>query len=252
MTAKKTAEKTDTTADADEIARFTAIAAEWWDPKGKFRPLHQLAPVRMAFIRDQVMSHLGLDAESAEPFKGLDILDVGCGGGLVSEPLARLGANVTAIDAGDANVDIARHHAETLGLEIDYRHALAEDLLAEGRTFDIVVSLEVVEHVADLPMFLRCCAGLVRPGGGLALSTINRTVKSLAFAKIAAEYVLRWVPVGTHDWKKFVKPSELAAALRPAGLDIVGLEGMGYDPVGDTWRASRNLDMNYLAYAVKR
>lgn len=239
------------TADAEEIARFTAVAAEWWDPKGKFRPLHQLAPVRMGFIRDRVTAHLGLDPAAGQPFRGLEILDVGCGGGLVSEPLARLGANVTAIDAGNANIDVARHHAETVGLAIDYRNALPEDLLAEGRAFDVVVSLEVVEHVADLPLFLRSCADLVRPGGGLALSTINRTLKSLGLAKVMAEYVLRWVPAGTHDWKKFVKPSELAAALRPAGLEIAALEGMSYDPIADIWRASRDLEVNYLAYAIK-
>lgn len=242
---------TATTADADEIARFTAIAAEWWDPTGKFRPLHQLAPVRMAFLRDRIVDHLGLDPAATAPLKGLKILDVGCGGGLVSEPLARLGARVTAIDAGDANIDVARHHAETVGLDIDYRHALAEDLLAEGRTFDVVVSLEVVEHVADLGLFLETCAGLVRPGGGMALATINRTLKSLALAKVAAEYLLRWVPAGTHDWKKFVKPSELAAALRHSGMEIAALEGVSYDPIGDVWRPSRDLDMNYLAYAVK-
>lgn len=239
------------TADADEIARFTAIADEWWDPRGKFRPLHQLAPVRMGFIRDRVTAHLGLDTAAVEPFKGLKILDVGCGGGLVSEPLARLGAAVTAIDAGERNIDVARHHAETVGLTIDYRNAQPEDLLAEGMTFDVVVSLEVIEHVADLPAFLQACAALVRPGGCMALSTINRTGKSFALAKFLAEYVLRWLPVGTHDWKKFVKPSELAAGLRGSGLEITALDGMSYNPVADTWRLSRDLDVNYLAFATK-
>ncbi len=239
------------TADAEEIARFTAIAEEWWDPRGKFRPLHQLAPVRMAFIRDRVTAHLGLDPAAAEPFKGLKILDVGCGGGLVSEPLARLGASVTAIDAGERNIDVAQHHAETVGLAIDYRNAQPEDLLAEGETFDIVVSLEVIEHVADLPAFLSACGALVRPGGGMALSTINRTAKSFALAKFLAEYVLRWLPVGTHDWKKFVKPSELAAGLRASGLDVAALDGMSYNPIDDSWRLSRDLDVNYLAFATK-
>lgn len=239
------------TADAEEIARFTAIAEEWWDPRGKFRPLHQLAPVRMAFIRDRVTAHLGLDPAATEPFKGLKILDVGCGGGLVSEPLARLGASVTAIDAGERNIDVARHHAGTVGLAIDYRNAQPEDLLAEGETFDIVVSLEVIEHVADLPAFLAACGALVRPGGGMALSTINRTAKSFALAKFLAEYVLRWLPVGTHDWKKFVKPSELAAGLRQSGLEISALDGMSYNPVSDSWRLSHDLDVNYLAFAAK-
>lgn len=240
-----------TTADAEEIARFTAIAAEWWDPDGKFRPLHQLAPVRMSFIRERVCAHFGLDTAAKEPFKGLKALDVGCGGGLVSEPLARLGAEVTAIDAGAENIDVARHHAQTLGLGIDYRNAQPEQLLSEGLSYDLVVNMEVVEHVADLGLFMQSSAAVLKPGGAMVLSTMNRTVKSLALAKIMAEYVLRWLPVGTHDWKKFVKPSELAAHLRAAGLDVTALEGMTYTPVADTWRLSSDLDVNYLAFAVK-
>jgi len=239
------------TADTDEVARFAAIAEEWWDAKGKFRPLHQLAPVRMAFIRDQIVRHLDILNDNNTPFKGLKILDVGCGGGLVSEPLARLGADVTAIDAAARNIEVAKVHAKQSGLSIDYRNIQPEDLVAEGLQFDIVVSLEVVEHVADLDAFLAACGAMVRPGGGMVLSTINRTVKSLALAKVMAEYVLRWLPIGTHDWKKFVKPSELATSLRPAGLEISALEGMSYDPIGDTWRLSHDLDINYMAYAKK-
>jgi 2-polyprenyl-6-hydroxyphenyl methylase/3-demethylubiquinone-9 3-methyltransferase len=239
------------TVDADEVARFSAIAEEWWDPNGKFRPLHQLAPVRLGFIRDQVTARLGLDAAAEAPYKGLKILDVGCGGGLVSEPLARLGADVTAIDASERNIEIARLHAGQMGLEIDYRATQPEDLAATGATFDIVVTLEVVEHVADLDAFLQACASMVRPGGGMALSTINRTLKSLALAKVMAEYVLRWLPVGTHEWRKFVKPSELAAGLRHAGMDLTALEGMHYDPIADQWTAGGNLDINYLAFAAK-
>lgn len=239
------------TADTDEVARFAAIAEEWWDANGKFRPLHQLAPVRMAFIRNQIVKHLDLENDTDMPFKGVKILDVGCGGGLVSEPLARLGADVMAIDAAARNIEVAKVHAEQSGLSIDYRNIQPEDLVAEGVMFDIVVSLEVVEHVADLNEFLAACSAMVRPGGGMVLSTINRTIKSLALAKIMAEYVLRWLPVGTHDWKKFVKPSELAANLRPSGLEISALEGMSYDPLGGIWRLSQDLDINYMAFAKK-
>tara|TARA_R110000787_G_scaffold285173_2_gene400258 strand:- start:216173 stop:217078 length:906 start_codon:yes stop_codon:yes gene_type:complete len=240
------------TADPKEIAQFAAIAEEWWDPTGKFRPLHQLAPVRLAFIRDHLVAHFGLDDAAALPLKGLRILDVGCGGGLISEPLARLGAQVTAIDAAERNIEIAKLHADEGGLKIDFRAAMPEDLLGEGKTYDVVVSLEVVEHVADLDAFLKACATLVAPGGALVLSTMNRTVKSLALAKVMAEYVLRWLPVGTHDWKKFVKPSELATGLRDTNLEITALSGMSYTPIADIWRLSNDLDVNYLAFARHR
>jgi len=239
------------TADADEVARFVAIAEQWWDPNGKFRPLHQLAPVRLGFIRDQVTARLGLDADAEQPFKGLKILDVGCGGGLVSEPLARLGASVTAIDAAERNIEVAKLHAEQSGLRIDFRAMQPEELVETGAMFDIVVNLEVVEHVADLQAFLQASATMVRPGGGMVLSTINRTLKSLAMAKIMAEYILRWLPVGTHEWHKFVKPSELAAGMRDTGMQITALQGMHYDPIADQWRAGGNLDINYLAFAKK-
>lgn len=237
--------------DADEIARFTAMAEEWWDPNGKFRPLHQLAPVRLAFIRDQITALFGLDAQAVTPFKGLKILDVGCGGGLVTEPLARLGAEVTAIDAGERNIEVAKLHAQQTGLQIDYRVMQPEVLAKTGARFDIVINLEVVEHVADFDAFMQASASMVRPGGGMVLSTINRTLKSLALAKVMAEYVLRWLPVGTHEWRKFVKPSELSAGLRRAGMDITALQGMHYDPLADVWSAGNNLDVNYLAFAKK-
>ena len=239
------------TADADEVARFAAIAEEWWDPNGKFRPLHQLAPVRLAFIRDQITARFDLDPEADAPFKGLKFLDVGCGGGLVTEPLARLGAEVTAIDAAERNIEVAKLHAAEGGLDIDYRAMQPEDLSATGADFDIVVNLEVVEHVADLNAFMAASAAMVRPGGGMVLSTINRTLKSLALAKVMAEYVLRWLPVGTHEWHKFVKPSELARGLRDAGMEVTALQGMHYDPLADRWRTGRSLDVNYLAFAKK-
>ena len=239
------------TADTEEVARFAAIAEAWWDPNGKFRPLHQLAPVRLGFIRDQVTKRFDIDPDADKPFEGLKFLDVGCGGGLVTEPLARLGADVTAIDAAERNIEVAKLHAAESGLDIDYRVMQPEDLVATGAAFDVVVNLEVVEHVADLNAFMTASAAMVKPGGGMVLSTINRTLKSLALAKVMAEYVLRWLPVGTHEWRKFVKPSELARGLRQAGMEITALEGMHYDPLSDRWRAGPNLDINYLAFAKK-
>jgi len=239
------------TAAADEIARFTAIAEAWWDPAGDFRPLHRLNPVRLEFIRDHVCRHFGRDAMKPEPFKGLAVIDIGCGGGLLAEPMRRLGAFVTGIDAGKENIEIARLHAEQMGLDIDYRHQVPEDLDREKGRYDIVLNMEVVEHVADLDAFLAAAANLVKPGGVTALSTLNRTLKSLALAKIGAEYVLRWLPPGTHDWKKFVRPSELAAGLRRHGVEITDLKGMSYDPIGADWSLSRDLGVNYLAFGVK-
>ncbi len=240
------------TASADEVARFTAIAENWWDAKGEFAPLHKLNPVRIAFIRDRVAAHYGRDPLlGPAPLEGLRLLDIGCGGGLLTEPMARLGAEVTGIDAGEENIAIARLHASQCGLEIDYRCVLPEDLMKEERRFDVVLNMEVVEHVADLGLFLKASSDLLAPGGVMATSTINRTLKSLALAKIGAEYILRWVPAGTHDWKKFVKPSELAAGLRPNGVDITDLKGMAFAPLKDEWRLSPNLDVNYLAFAVK-
>lgn len=236
------------TASPDEIERFSAIAEEWWDDTGKFRPLHRLNPVRIEFLRDALCGHFGRDAALVRPLAGLRLLDVGCGGGLASEPLCRLGAEVTAIDAGEETIAVAAAHAEQSRLEINYRQCLPEALASEGVTFDAVISLEVVEHVPDLDEFLGAVASLVAPGGCLIMGTINRTLKSLALAKIAAEYILRWVPAGTHDWNKFVRPSELANGLRPHGLDILTIKGTVYNPVNGDWRLSADTGVNYLAY----
>ena len=240
------------TAEADEIARFAAIAESWWDPNGDFRPLHRLNPVRLEFICQHVARHFDRDPLGPEPFKGLDVLDIGCGGGLLCEPMRRLGAAVTGIDAGQEAIEIAKAHAQQSGLDIDYHHRLPEELEAEKGRFDVVLNMEVVEHVADFRVFLAISAGLVKPGGAMVLSTLNRTLKALALAKIGAEYVLRWLPRGTHDWRKFVRPSELAAGLKSGGADITELKGMSYDPIGDEWRLSGDLAVNYLAFAVKR
>ncbi len=239
------------TASEDEVARFTAMAEEWWDPHGKFRPLHQLNPPRIDFVRAHVVRRFARDLAGNRPFEGLTLLDVGCGGGLLSEPMHRLGATVTGIDAGEKNIGIARTHAEQEGLDIDYRHMLPEDLASEGRQFDIVTVMEVVEHVPDLNAFLEAACALVKPGGVLLASTVNRTVKAFALAKIGAEYILRWLPRGTHDFSKFVKPSELARGLAAHGLEMEDLKGLGYTPLVDEWFLTANLDVNYLAYAVK-
>lgn len=241
------------TASAAEVAHFAAIADAWWDPDGEFRPLHRLNPTRVGYIRDRIAGHFGRDSLAPRPLQGLRILDVGCGGGLVSEPMARLGAAVTAIDADRRGVTIAEAHARKSGLAISYRCALPEDLVRGGEPpFDAVVSMEVVEHVTDPAAFLSACSDLLAPGGLLVLATLNRTLKSLALAKIGAEYILRWVPAGTHDWRKFVRPSELAAGLRRCGLRVEDVTGMRYNPVGDAWSLSANdLDVNYLMCASK-
>lgn len=240
-----------TSVDPAEIARFSAMAEEWWDPAGKFRPLHRLNPVRLAFIRDSLAEHFGRDARRPHPLGGLGILDIGCGGGLVAEPMARLGARVTGVDAAEKNIAVARVHAEQSGLDIDYRHASAEALLAAGERFDAVLALEVVEHVADLGAFLGACAGLVRPGGAMVLATLNRTPQSYLLAIVGAEYVMGWLPRGTHQWSRFVRPSELAGALRPRGVAVRKLRGMSYSPLRDQWRLSDDLGVNYLAFATK-
>jgi len=240
-----------TTIDTDEVAKFEAMAAEWWDPNGKFKPLHKFNPVRLAFIRDQVAAHFGLDPAASAPFEGLRLLDIGCGGGLIAEPMARLGAAVSGIDAAEKNIGTARAHAAQVELAIDYRHTTAEALRAVGEQFDVVLNMEVVEHVADVDGFLSACTALVRPGGLTVVATLNRTLKSLALAKIGAEYVLRWLPAGTHDWRKFLKPAELAAALRRSGARVTAIAGVTYSPLTDRWSLSSDTDVNYMVAAVR-
>jgi 2-polyprenyl-6-hydroxyphenyl methylase/3-demethylubiquinone-9 3-methyltransferase len=242
----------DPTVDEAEIAKFARMAEEWWDPDGKFRPLHKFNPVRLAFLRNRIAEHFGRDITDDDPFDSLTVVDIGCGGGLLTEPMARLGATVTGIDAAEQNIEVARIHAGNMGLTIEYEAASSTDFAATGRRFDVVLNMEVVEHVPDPQAFLTDCAALLRPGGLMFLATLNRTAKAYLLAVVGAEYVLGWLPRGTHDWRRFLRPSELAAALRPAGLSLLELTGVVYNPLRDQWRlAPRDLDVNYMAVAGK-
>lgn len=227
------------------------MADTWWDPSGDFQPLHKFNPSRIRFVRDRMAAHFGRAPAAPAPFSGLSLIDIGCGGGLIAEPMARLGFTVTGIDAAEKNIGVARVHAARSELDITYEVATPEEIMTQGRRYDVVLALEVVEHVTDVEAFLKAAAGLVSPGGALIAATLNRTLKSLATAKIGAEYILRWLPPGTHDWRKFVKPSELTAGLRHGGLAVTELAGMSYDLLTDTWHASKDLDVNYMALAVK-
>ena len=239
------------TVDPEEIARFSALAAEWWNPEGKFKPLHRLNPVRLTYIRDHLCDRFDRDPRSLRSLEGLNILDIGCGGGLVAEPLCRMGAKVTGIDASDKNIATASIHAEEGGLSIDYRATTAEEMAAAGLQFDAVIALEIVEHVTQVPLFLGSCAALIRPGGALIMSTLNRTAKSYLMAIVGAEYVLRWLPRGTHQWNKFLRPSELTAGVETTGLSVTDLTGSTYNPLNDEWRLSRDMAVNYMLYAEK-
>jgi 2-polyprenyl-6-hydroxyphenyl methylase/3-demethylubiquinone-9 3-methyltransferase len=239
------------TIDRQEVERFARLAQGWWDPNGAFRPLHKLNPVRLAFVRDQLCRHFARDAKARRPLDGLRLLDIGCGGGLATEPMARLGARVVGVDASEENVEVARHHADAMELAIDYRAGTAEALVDRGEAFDAVLNLEVVEHVADPALFIGSAARLVKPRGAMVLGTINRTPKAFALAIVMAEYVLGWLPRGTHSWEKFVRPSELDGWLRQAGMRLSELAGMSYSPLTDQWQLGRDLDVNYLGFAVK-
>jgi 2-polyprenyl-6-hydroxyphenyl methylase/3-demethylubiquinone-9 3-methyltransferase len=238
--------------DPAEVERFSRIAAEWWDPKGKFAPLHRFNPTRLGFIRDQALHRFARDPAARRPFEGLRLLDIGCGGGLLSEPMTRLGFTVTAVDASERNIGTASAHAAEQGLAIDYRCSTAEALLAAGEAFDVILNMEVIEHVADPAQFLRDCGRMLRPatlgkpGGLMIVATLNRTLKAFALAKVGAEYVLRWLPAGTHDWSKFLKPDELRGFLAGEPLAVDGPYGVVFDPLSGRWSQSHDADVNYM------
>ena len=240
-----------TTIDDAEVARFSALSREWWNPAGKFRVLHKFNPVRLAYIRDHVCSHFGHSPQSSKPFEGLRILDIGCGGGLIAEPMARLGAEVVAADASRTNIEVAKIHAEESGVPVDYRETTAEALAEVGEQFDIVLNLEVVEHVADVNLFMASCCAMVKPGGLMFIATINRTPKAFALAIVGAEYVLGWLPKGTHSWDKFVTPAELDEALAGNGMRRIDQTGVFYNVLMDQWRPARDMDVNYMILAAK-
>ncbi|MDC0659311.1 bifunctional 2-polyprenyl-6-hydroxyphenol methylase/3-demethylubiquinol 3-O-methyltransferase UbiG [Leisingera sp. SS27] len=240
------------TVDPAEIAKFEAMAAEWWDPNGKFKPLHMLNPCRLDYITSQIAGEFGRDLRSQNPFEGLRLLDIGCGGGLLSEPMARLGATVVGADAAEGNLPVARIHAEQSGLEIDYRHTTAEALAEAGEQFDVVLNMEVVEHVADPLSYLTATQQLLKPGGMEVCSTINRNPKSFAMAIVGAELIMRWLPRGTHEWSKFITPDELFELLRQAGLKPVDRKGFVFNPITWNWSISeRDLSVNYVTASVK-
>jgi 2-polyprenyl-6-hydroxyphenyl methylase/3-demethylubiquinone-9 3-methyltransferase len=240
------------TLDREEVARFAKLSGQWWDERGPFRQLHRINPVRLTYIRDQLCRRFGRDAKGPASLSGLSVLDIGCGGGLVCEPLARLGASVTGIDPAAENIATAKTHALAAGLDIAYEGTTAEELASRGQNYDAVLLLEVVEHVPDVPAFLKGVAPLVKPGGLMVLSTLNRTLKSFALAIVGAEFILRWLPVGTHQWQRFVTPEELASALSGAGLAMTGTEGLVYVPFSDEWRLATDTDVNYFASATRR
>ena len=239
--------------DTAEVAKFEAMAAEWWDPEGKFKPLHMMNPVRLDYITRQIAAEFGRDLKAPRPFEGLRLLDIGCGGGLLSEPMARLGAKVVGADAAERNIPVARVHAEAQDLPIDYRHTTAEALVAGGESFDVVLAMEIVEHVADPAAFVATCHALLSPGGLMIASTINRNAKSFMAAIVGAEWVMRWLPKGTHDWAKFITPEELTGMIARAGLDPVDRKGFVFNPVSWQWSISdRDLSVNYVAAGVRR
>lgn len=240
-----------TTIDQSEVDRFSAMAAEWWDPTGKFRPLHKFNPVRIAYIRDKVTEHFGRDPKSHRPLEGLRLLDIGCGGGLLSEPMARMGANVLGADASEKNIGIAKAHAEQSGVIVDYRAVTAEALAADDEKFDILLNMEVVEHVSDVPFFIETCATMVKPGGLMFVATINRTFKAAALAIVAAENILRWLPRGTHQYEKLVRPEEIEGPLNSAGMQVIARTGVFFNPLQNQWNLSRDMDVNYMLLATR-
>jgi 2-polyprenyl-6-hydroxyphenyl methylase/3-demethylubiquinone-9 3-methyltransferase len=245
------AESRKTSIDNAEVQRFSALAAEWWNPNGKFRPLHKFNPVRLAYIRDQVARRFGRDPRAVHPLKDLRFLDIGCGGGLLCEPMARLGADIVGADASETNIEVAKLHADESRVKIDYRATTAEALADEGEKFDVILNMEVVEHVSDIGFFIGKCAEMLKPDGIMFVATINRTLKALGLAIIGAEYVLRWLPRGTHQFGKLVRPEELERALANAGLRIADKTGVVYSPLSDRWHRSRDMDVNYMVLSER-
>lgn len=239
------------TVDQADVDRFSAMADEWWDPVGKFRPLHKFNPVRLTYIKDKICQNFNLEPNKPRPLEGLRLLDIGCGGGLLCEPMARLGAQVVGADASATNIEIARIHARQSNLDIDYRAETSEALLEQGEKFDCILNMEVVEHVADVNLFISSCANMVKPGGLMFVATINRTLKANALAIFMAENVLKWLPKGTHQYEKLVKPEELEAPLNGADMEIIDRTGVFYNPITDNWNYSRDMDVNYMMLARK-
>jgi 2-polyprenyl-6-hydroxyphenyl methylase/3-demethylubiquinone-9 3-methyltransferase len=246
-----TQSRRNSTVDAGEVERFSALSQEWWNPQGKMGVLHKFNPVRLGYIKEAACRHFERDGKRLDALAGLRILDIGCGGGILSEPLARLGANVVGADPAEANIEAARLHAEETGVSVDYRATTAEALADAGERFDVVLAMEVVEHVADIGLFVRRCAEMVKPGGLMIAATLNRTLKSFALAIVGAEYVLRWLPRGTHRWDKFVTPNELEAALERHGLSVTDETGVIYNLIADRWQLSSDMDVNYMVVAEK-
>jgi len=239
------------TIDQDEVARFSRLSSQWWDPHGPMAALHKFNPVRLGYIRDRVADHFGRDPKRLDSLAGLRILDIGCGGGILSEPLARLGAAVVGADPSDSNIAVARDHAAQSGLAIDYRNTAAEALAEAGEVFDVVLAMEVVEHVADVGLFVDVTTSMVKPGGVMFVATLNRTMKSFALAIVGAEYILRWLPRGTHQWDKFVTPNELEIAIEQSGMQLIGETGVVYNLLADRWQLSTDMDVNYMVVADK-
>jgi len=240
-----------TTIDEAEIAKFTAMAAEWWSPPGKFKPLHKFNPVRLTYIKEKVCETFDRDVKDPKAFRGLRFLDIGCGGGLLCEPMARLGAEVLGADASETNIEVAKIHAEQSGVEIDYRAMTSEALEADGEKFDVILNMEVVEHVADVNLFMSSCARMVKPGGLMFVATINRTAKANALAIFMAENVLRWLPKGTHQYEKLVRPEEIETPIVAEDMTVIDQTGVFYNPLTDRWNKSRDMDVNYMMLARK-
>ena len=237
--------------DDAEVERFSRHAADWWDARGPMAALHKFNPVRLAYIRDKAAERFGREPKKLDCLKGLRMLDIGCGGGILSEPLARLGAQMVGVDPSKENIAVASAHAQDSGVAVDYRATTAEDLAAVKERFDVVLAMEVVEHVVDVGAFVETCTSMVKPGGLMIAATLNRTLKSFALAIVGAEYVLRWLPRGTHQWDKFVTPNELELAFERGGLRVTAERGVIYNPFADRWQLSSDMDVNYMVVAER-